>query len=93
MLWGSIIAFAIGVLFNLYLTRQITGGVKELIGVADTLSVGDVDVSITVDAKAKDEILDKLKGQVSDLYAVGDAKAPRLIRHAISEAYVTAFHL
>jgi len=82
LIWGSVIAFIFGIAFNLYLTREITRSVKELIAVADTVATGDVDVTIDQDENAKDEIntlkgamhsmIENVKSQVSVVEAVSD---------------------
>jgi methyl-accepting chemotaxis protein len=73
---GVLIAIALG----LFITRTITAPIKEAVGVANSLAQGDL--TITVEAKSKDEtgqmmeairnMVDKLKQVVGDVISAAD---------------------
>jgi|GEM_PF-792898 len=54
LIYGFIFALLVGVIFNVYIVRGLTKGIKRLTKAAETLSTGDVDVELEV--SGKDEI-------------------------------------
>ncbi len=50
-------------------------------------------VVFAVGARARDQLVKDLKGNVQQLQLIGDAKEPRRIRDAISEAYMATYEI
>ena len=54
LIYGFIFALLVGIIFNVYIVRNLTKGIKGLTNAAETLSTGDIDVELNV--SGKDEI-------------------------------------
>ena len=50
-------------------------------------------VVLALGLKSSNDLANELHGKVKEVFTIGDAKLPRRIREAISEGFVTAYHL
>lgn len=50
LLYGFLIALIVGILFNIYIVRNLTRGINRVTVAAQTLATGDIDVELTSDS-------------------------------------------